>query len=127
MPYKICDKCGLENGVRTKICSCGTKFPQKSKREKALTLKTEEVDWKQLKPGDRVKIFAGSGPFCEKPNGEKVYIGLSGKFEVHSVDKEGFFVFDGSFRAFCYMGETKEGVVGLKQAHKVEKIKWTKN
>lgn len=128
MPYKICDKCGLENGVRTKICSCGRQFPQKSKREKALKPKTQEVQWQELKKGDSIKVICGYGPFYETKDrfgeAKRVYTGCKpGEYLVESLEKEGLFVTDGYHRNFIYMGTTREGIVGIKEAHKVKLIK----
>ncbi len=124
MAYKICSICNQESGVRQKICDCGAAFPAKSKREKALNPKTEEIDWKTLNRHDTIRVFGASGPYFEKENGERIYMGLAaGKYEVLSVEKDGFFVVDGSFRAYCYMGEREEGVVGWKEAHKVKLVK----
>lgn len=129
MPYKICDKCGLENGVRSKLCSgCQTQFPQKTKREKALKPKTEEISWQELKRGDKVKIITGYGPWHESKdkNGQvkRVYTGCKpGEYLVESLEKDGLFVFDGCYKNYVYMGETKEGIVGIKEAHKVKLIR----
>ncbi len=121
MAYKICSLCNQEAGVRTKICDCGAVFPVKSKREKALKPKGEEIDWKDLRRGDEVKIIAGTGPYYESENG-RIYMGLAGKYKVISVEKDGFLVDDGG-RAFCYMAEKRQGVVGFREAHKVKLIK----
>lgn len=126
MAYKVCSKCNQESGVRTKICECGAVFPTKTKREKALKPKCEEVDWKELRKGDVVKVLVGTGPYYENSNG-RTYMGLGGKYTVLSIEKEGFFVDDGIGRAFCYMGETKPGVVGIKEAHKVKLIRRNSN
>lgn len=124
MPYKICDKCGLENGVRTKTCSCGRQFPQKTKREKALKPKTEEIEWQELKPKDEVKIISGTGPYFENKNGDRTYLGCpAGKYEVICLEKDGFFVNDGCGRIFVYMAEKRDGIVGIKEAHKVKLIR----
>jgi len=122
MAYKTC-VCGSQCGVRSVTCpDCNKKFPTKTKREKALKPKCEDVDWKDLRKGDTIKVLVGTGPYYENSNG-RTYMGLAGKYTVLSIEKEGFFVDDGIGRAFCYMGETKPGVVGIKEAHKVKLIK----
>ena len=121
MAYKTCI-CGSQCGVRSVTCpDCNTKFPVKSKREQALKPKGEEVDWKDLRRGDEVKIIAGTGPYYESENG-RIYMGLAGKYKVISIEKDGFLVDDGG-RAFCYMAEKRQGVVGFREAHKVKLIK----
>ncbi len=121
MAYKTC-VCGSQCGVRSVTCpDCNKKFPAKTKREKALKPKGEEVDWKDLRRNDEVRIISGTGPYYESENG-RIYMGLAGKYKVISVEKDGFLVDDGG-RAYCYMGEKREGVVGFREAHKVKLIK----
>jgi hypothetical protein len=128
MAYKICSQCNEEAGVRTKICICGAVFPSKSKREKALRPKTEDVSWDTLNKGDKIKVICGYGPYHESKdkNGQlkRVYTGCKpGEYLVESLEKEGLFVTDGYHRNFVYMSESKQGIVGWKEAHKVKLIK----
>lgn len=125
MPYKTCIICFEHCGPRSKKCSQGHPFDikVKSKREKDLKPKTEEVDWKTLKRHDWVKVLVGSGPYYEVDE-QKIYIGCDGgKYEVLSLERDGFFVKEDNYRKFVYMGETKPGVVGTKEPHKIKLIK----
>lgn len=121
MPYKVCD-CGAECGPRTKVCECGRKFVSKilPRERKA---KSVDVDWRTLEKGDKIQVVQGYGSYI-KIGENKHFIGCPyGRYYVLSIEKDGFFVSDGSARYYVYMGETKESLVGIKEAHKIKLVK----
>lgn len=123
MAYKTC-VCGSQCGVRSVTCpDCNTKFPTKSKREQALKPKGEEVDWKELKRGDKVKVIQGSGSWMEI-DGIKHYTGSpGGKYIVKYVDENGIHSYDDRGHSYIYMGKEKDSITGGKLApHKIKKI-----
>jgi hypothetical protein len=123
MPYKTCPECKNDQlGVRTQQCECGHKFEIKHKKIRKFV--PSDVDWRTLEHGDVIRVIGGSGPYFDGESGIRQYLGVpSGKYEVMSVEKDGFFVNDGVGRLFTYMGETKPGVVGTKEAHKIKLIR----
>jgi hypothetical protein len=127
MAHKTCSNCSNQVGVRTLVCpKCQTPFVIKSKKIKRF--KPQDVDWRTLEPKDEVKIITGYGPYHDSldKNGKPVrkYIGCKpGKYLVESVEKEGFFVSDGYHKNFVFMGETRDGVVGIKEAHKIKLVR----
>jgi hypothetical protein len=126
VPYKYCSK-NHPNGVRSAKCkTCDEPFNVKSKKIKKFV--PSDVEWTTLERDDVVRVYGGSGPWFEGENGLRQYLGVpSGKYEVMSIEKEGFFVNDGVGRLFVYMGEVKPGVVGTKEPHKIKLIRKAQN
>lgn len=125
MAYKKCDKCGWENGVRSKACSeCKTVFPAKTKREKDLKVKTESVDWRELKKNDRIKVIIGYGPWMEI-NGQRHYTGVpGGVYSVVQVLETGVRIYDKTGHCFLYMGPERPSITGGTMApHKIKKVR----
>lgn len=128
MAFKTCT-CGEKVGVRARQCKkCKTIFPTKSKREKELKQRGEEVeDWKSLEIGSKIKVIGGSGPYYSyiKDGKECIdYLGCDpGNYILKSIVKDGIFVTDGSIRYYVYLGEVKPGIVGVKAPHKIRKLK----
>jgi hypothetical protein len=126
MPQKICPKCGKSCGVRTLKCECGEPFVIKSQKIKKFV--PQDVDWRTLEVWDEIKVVTGYGPYHDsvdkdgKP--QRKYIGCKpGNYIVASIEKDGFFVTDGYHKNFVYMGPTVEGVVGIKEAHKIKLVR----
>jgi hypothetical protein len=132
MPYKVCEKCSAKSGPRKLVCECGHVFITKSdvltkhinkKRRKRLK-KLFDINWKELEPGQIIKIFQGYGPHYINEDGDRSSLSCKpGKYKVISIDKEGVLIQDGSLREFCYMGPTRPGVVGIKESHKIKLVK----
>lgn len=123
---KKCKKCGKSHGVRKRQCECGEPFVIKSKKIKKFV--PSDVEWNTLEKGDEIRIVAGYGPWHESlgidGNTKRVYIGCdAGAYTIESIEKEGLFVSDGYHRNFVYMGETRPGVVGTKEPHKIKLIR----
>lgn len=159
---KTCSKCSFVTGPRTKICpSCGENFDFKTsdgqeiitlpsgrrarkvktkrKRKQSPFEKDPDFNWKDLQPGDRIKVKKGSGPVwlsknqdeTEKPN--YVNLGYKGSFVVKSVDDEGIHAYNISEKAFVhctghcyiYMGPVKRGIDSsiIKIPHEIRKYR----
>lgn len=130
MPYKVCGKCKLENGVRAKKCSkCGTAFcsPVKAKNQDKEV--KEELDWRTLQPGDRFKAVQGYGPYWQTKDGEKIGMGYTGKYIVISLDETGIRARivskHDSGTCYIYMGPVHRcPTTGMfKEPHKLIKLK----
>lgn len=112
MPYKKCEKCGVESGVRAKSCAdCGTEFFTQPKLNKIRKGKSEKCDWKTLKRGDTIKCVQGYGTY-------------NGKFIVDEVKEDGFHAFhkDDRWHAYIYMGKKRKIKSGTLEPHKIRKI-----
>ena len=122
---KTCDKCGAENGARTKRCvQCNAGFAFKVKSIEKRTMKIEKVNWRELIKGDKIKVRGG--PYFEK-NGEITPMGYNGKFVVDSLDDQGIRAFGADGRCgFChiYMGrDDRNNETGVwKVRHKVRRL-----
>ncbi len=121
---KKCPKCDKACGARQKKCSCGQQFPFKSKREKKL--KGEDVDWKILSKGMRIRVLKGSGPY-KLINGVKHYIGAdAGIYTVDKIDAKGIRVYDNNGFNYLYMGDNKPSITGgILCAYKIRKLTTT--
>ena len=114
MPYKVCEQCQGQNGVRTLICkSCKAPFKIKSSNyspSKARRRRKKQFikDWRSLSRGDVVRVIGGSGPFYEDEEGMRHYLTDRGKYKVDSIDKNGINVIGIAPRTsgyqFLYMG-----------------------
>ena len=87
-PEKACPECNHINHARSSNCkSCDyTFYVRKKVREVELA-----KNWRDLKPGDIIKVITGSGPYWlskDKP-GEKIMLGQKGKFEVVEIYDSG--------------------------------------
>lgn len=118
MPYKVCEQCQGQNGVRTLICkSCKAPFKIKSSnysRIKARKRRKKQFikDWRSLSKGDVVRVIGGSGPFYADKDGLRHYLTDRGKYTVDSIDKTGINVLGIAPRTsghqFLYMGPLKK-------------------
>lgn len=125
---KSCPNCGLNVGVRVKLClECGHTFLFKPSvwREKSKYVK----DWKELQKGDIIRSVNGTGSYWLVENEEeKVYLGQKGKLTVQQVVHNGIHVTGKYGFSFVYMGESsickKTGV--HREPHKLKLIKKSK-
>ena len=114
MPYKVCEQCQEQNGVRTLICkSCKVPFKIKSSNynpHKARRRRKKQFikDWRSLSRGDIIRVIGGSGPFYDGKDGMRHYLTDRGKYTVDSIDKNGINVIGIAPRTcgqqFLYMG-----------------------
>ena len=118
MPYKVCEQCQEQNGVRTLICkSCKAPFKIKSsnynpKKARRRRKKQFIKDWRSLSKGDVVRVIGGSGPFYDGKDGMRHYLTDRGKYTIDSIDKNGLHVLGiaprTSGQQFLYMGPLKK-------------------
>lgn len=104
MPYKTCDKCGRQTGVRTKVCECGTEFLIKSRKNKP-----QKVEWTTLIKGDVIKSLQGCG-------------GYHGIFEVSKLDENGIHCYSKHGGHFYLNMVPRQGPTGPMTVHKIEKL-----
>jgi len=118
MPYKVCEQCQEQNGVRTLVCKkCSTPFKIKSKNynsKKARRRRKKQFikNWRSLSHGDIIRVIGGSGPFYEDKDGMRHYLTDRGKYTIDSIDKTGINVIGIAPRTsghqFLYMGPLKK-------------------
>ena len=135
-PEKACPECNTSNHARSSNCkSCDyTFYVRKKIREVELA-----KNWRDLKPGDIIKVVAGSGPYWlskDKP-GEKIMLGQKGKFEVVEIYDSGpkscgimgrqLYTRGrkANVREFIYMGESfyNEELCNHNEPHRIKVIK----
>lgn len=124
---KICPNCNTGNGPRAYVCkSCDQPFAFKAKsKEQKNTKIIQNVNWRELQPGDKIKV--GGGPYYVS-RGNFIPMGYRGKFIVQSLDKNGIIARGvDKHSGFChiYMGrdvQNKETKV-WKVKHKLVKLK----
>lgn len=141
---KLCKHCGTATGPRAYFCpneKCGKPFviahqtqenAAKAKMTKKKARINRKVDWTTLKPGDKIKVIAGSGPYFTKSNRETVPTGYSGYFQVDRLAKDGIHAYattmekqkkDGeqyTGHCFIFMGPTRQTNFGSTLvAHKI--------
>lgn len=107
---KTCPKCQTANGPRSHVCKqCEYAFVFKPQsKEKKNTKIIQNVNWRDLVKGDRIKVKGG--PYFEN-NGEIIRMGYKGKFVVQSIDANGIIatgIDKHSGYAHIYMGEDKK-------------------
>ena len=135
-PQKNCPSCNTPTHARTSTCKkCQHVFYVKKSVQAVLLAK----NWRDLKPGDVIKVISGSGPYyLSKDNpGEKIMMGQKGKFEVIEVHNGGpkccginahqLYGRSGKsrYREWIYMGESyyKEDVNIHKEPHRIKVLK----
>lgn len=124
---KTCHACNAANGPRAFVCKkCNQPFAFKAKsKEQKNTKIIHNVNWRELQPGDRIKVAGGPYFFS---NGNCIPMGYKGKFVVESLDKNGIIargVDKHSGYCHIYMGrdvQNKETLV-WKVKHKLVKLK----
>lgn len=71
---KECPQCRSSIHAATKTCYCGYVFYKR--RQRKVKGKKQEVDWRTLVSGDKIKII--SSDYWEDKNGEAHFMGNSG-------------------------------------------------
>ena len=99
-------------------------MPKKRRRRKRKKI-YDDIDWRELKKDDVVKIFQHSGTY-ELINDQKTCVGHNGLCTVHKVTELGFHAHNKHGHLFVYMGESHQNKNGtFMQPHKI-KIKLKK-
>ena len=119
---KLCPSCNAINGARRYECEeCDYVF-------KARPV-TDELKWYELKQGDQIKVYQGSGPYYINSNNERVYLTDSGPYIVEGLDEFGIRAFGiGKSNygfSYLYMGpECKSPLINsiMRSPHKISKI-----
>jgi len=122
---KTCDKCGTLTGPRAYICpQCNSPFVFAIKsKEKKNTRVIRDFNWKELQPGEIIKVTGG--PYYVK-SGEFIPMGYRGKFKVVNVDKNGIVAY-GERGGYCHIymgGDFQNPITGVwKTKHRLLKLK----
>ncbi len=126
---KTCKQCGTQTGPRSYNCpECGYSFNvQKGITKRNRKRRGVQVNWRELQPGDFIRVLAGSGPYWPLPDGEREPMGYYGVFKVAHVHEDGLGCYpaDKKNSGFCfiYMGEKKQSKVGTTMVpHKIRKV-----
>lgn len=129
---KLCKSCGAVNASRSLKCNtCGKQFISKN-----TPIKNEIKDWTTLGKADCIRIVQGTGPYFissrdteEVKRGEKIYMGVRGKYKVLELTHNGIMAVgigkNNTGLEFVYMGEkTYSESTGItKVPHRIVKIK----
>lgn len=109
---KLCKNCNGINGARAHCCKhCNTEFnganhkqPTKIKKQRK-PKKFQEINWKELAAGDKIKVVGRSGNYYLNSIGEKQYLTDAGLYTVSHQDTNGLVVYsnNGGF-GYIYMG-----------------------
>ena len=124
MAFKICPKCNEKCPARIRRCKkCDSAFAFKVKKNKH-GRQTTVSDWKELAPGDYIKVSGGS-VWLDK-DGTELSMGYSGVFAVIGVDKNGILACGkDKTSGFCHIwmaDEIMNSVGLLKRPHKIAKL-----
>jgi hypothetical protein len=129
---KLCKNCNNINGARAHTCKhCNYEFvaatPKSKFKKKKKTKKYLKINWKDLQPGDRIKVFKSGGNYYLNDLGEKVYMSRPGIYTIQSHDDNGLIVYSNKHGGFgyIYMGEeTQSNVVQnlYRAEHKIAKL-----
>ena len=89
---KTCPSCGEGNGPRAYACkNCNKPFSFKAKsKEHKNTKVVQKVNWRELQPGDRIKV--NGGPYFVI-GAKFVPMGYRGRFVVKGVDNNGILAY----------------------------------
>lgn len=130
---KLCKNCNQINGARAYVCKhCNTEFdssknkkPGKIKKQRK-PKKYQEIDWKELSTGDKIKVVGRSGNYYVNAIGEKQYLSDAGLYTVQKADTNGLIVYsnDGGF-GYIYMGPevASETIPNMyRSPHKILKV-----
>lgn len=120
MPDKLCENCGEKNHPRVKICKCGQKFVFKCKKRE----KYSNIEWKDLKKGDIIKV--SGGPVWINSVGVEILMGYKGKYQVSELDENGILAYGIGSGGFCHIWmkekiKTNNNIIKI--PHKIKKIK----
>jgi hypothetical protein len=107
---KLCKNCNGINGARAHVCKhCNTEFDiakqSKNKFKRKKVKKFENIDWKTLSIGDKIKVIGRSGTYFINSDGERMYMSDPGIYTIQGINETGFVVYsnDGGF-GYIYMG-----------------------
>lgn len=102
---KTCSSCGYCTGPRAYACpKCHAPFAFKVQtKEQKNTKIIKNINWKELMPGDRIKV--NGGPYYMNRDQEFVPMGYRGKYTVQKLDNNGIVAYSDK-GGFChiYMG-----------------------
>jgi len=127
---KACKSCNEINGARAYNCKkCNAEFISISKKTgkvKKRFKKYEEVDWKALSVGDKIKVIGRSGNYYINDMGERSYMTDAGIYTVQKHDDNGLVVYssNGGF-GYIYMGPEKQSDLidnMYRSPHKIVKV-----
>lgn len=122
---KKCVKCCAINGPRAYECkSCGQQFEMKKRRR--TPRRSQVLDWRSLKSGDKIRVIGGTGPYYVGADGIRTYFTERGIYTVRGVDKNGIHAYDGTGYCFLYMGLCQKSTLIdniIKEPHKILQIK----
>lgn len=128
---KLCKNCNHINGARAYVCkNCNTEFPigrqAKNKFKRKKVKKFEDIDWKSLVVGDRIKVIGRSGTYYINSEGDKMYMSDPGIYTIQDIKEDGLVVHsrNGGF-GYIYMGkeEVSEFIPNMYRCpHKILKV-----
>lgn len=125
MAFKICSNCNEKNPARIRKCKkCDSVFAFKVKSKNKNKKISAVSDWKELVPGDYIKV--SGGPVWINQEGAELSMGYSGVFSVISLDKNGILAHGRDKNSgFCHIWMADELInnCGIhKKPHRVAKI-----
>lgn len=100
---KYCPKCKNKSGVRTLICKkCQYEF------ESGKSIKNRIEKWRELNPGDKIKVSGGSFYLTQDEYGNPVRLpfGYRGVATVKQIQDNGLLIYnDNNETEYVYMGK----------------------
>jgi len=139
--HKTCPKCGTTTGPRAFTCAkCGWVYifasgkqgavagePKVARVTKAAKAHGERVSWRELLPGQFIKVLAGSGPYWMLKTGVRESMGYYGKFLIKRLDENGIHAYPtdskNSGHCYIYMGPKKIADSGMRhRPHRIRRI-----
>lgn len=119
---KLCC-CKKVVGARTQKCPhCSHVFQYvkvKDIRKKRLI----KVNWKDLKRGDRIRVYKTGASYFENDRGAMCDLHRNGEYVVKSLTKDGIKCFDDKGFTFVYMGRPKQNRAGFfSEPHQIRKV-----
>lgn len=116
---KVCPECGSDHiHVVKKECDCGYVFYKKRARR----MKGKQVDWKELKKGDKIYIICDD--YWESSTGEIIPMGNTGKYVIFKVVSDGLVLYNKNgfvFQSMIAEGVSPNGIV--RSIPKIKRIK----
>jgi ribosomal protein L40E len=107
---KICQSCGIENGVRAYECkNCDAPFEMRKKRRGVR--KKDVSDWTTLKRGDVIRVVGRSGPYFENEFGDRTYLLSNTLYKIYKLTDDGIVAHGKYGFEFIYCGKEKRGLV----------------
>jgi hypothetical protein len=130
---KLCKNCNKINGARAHACKfCNNEFESAANGKKKNKFKVkkqkiyEDINWKLLQKGDKIKVVGRSGNYYVDDKGERTYLNERGVYSVYAQDSSGLIVYssNGGF-GYIYMGEEKQSTLipsMYRSPHKIVKV-----